>query len=501
VQRTVESEPVEDVRPRFDAYCAERARALAAYRAGRSTRLDLGRLDDEYADVLASEALERARKDAQAAPFESGRRGAERLALGLAAAGVAARTRAALQELLEREAAQRARVGAAERPVFGLELARGADTDASARAELDAALEGASAELDPLREELFARRAEARAELGFASARAWAEAEQPGVDPDAWLAHADRVLEATESRYRDLLAQELGRLGVAPGSARRGDFERALRLVRYEPFFDPDRVRAALERTTEGLRFRLQDLPGVRLDVVARERKHPAPECAGVRVPGELDVRLAPRGGIADLDALLFLAGRASALAFVSESMPVEGRRVFDPALGELWGALLRDRLHDPAWIEESPAASRAAELARDAPLRALASLRVLAARVRFEHALAALAPGASPRPFRELYAEELSRATGCNFGSSGWLDRVEPPFRAAAELRGRALAARFAEHLRTRFERRFWRSRRCGDLLRELQETGGTYGACELAAELGLGPASPDSLLAEPGW
>ena len=214
--------------------------------------------------------------------------------------------------------------------MLALAATRGADSDAGARADVDAALERASAELDPLREELFARRSEARAALGFAGARAWAEAEQPGAPPDAWLAHADHVLEATEAAYRDHLDRELARLGVPKGSARRGDLERALALVRFEPLFTPARVRAALDHTTDGLRYRLADLPGVELDGVARERKHQAPACAGVRVPGEILVSLAPRGALDDLEALLTLAGRAAALAFTSASLPVERRRVTD---------------------------------------------------------------------------------------------------------------------------------------------------------------------------
>ncbi len=492
---------MDELRSRFDSYCELRTRALAEFRAGRAPGLELARLDDEHADVLAAEALERVGKEAHAAHFEGGRRAGARFALGLAAAGVASRASAAEKELYAREADQRVRVGAAVRAGFALALARGADADTSARADVDDALERASAELDPLREELFARRAEARAELGFANARAWLEAEQPGVDPEAWLAHADRVLAVTEAPDRDQLGRELARLGVPPGSARRGDLERALRLVRHESLFTPVRVRAGLDYTTDGLRWRLADLPGVALDLAARERKHPAPACAGVRVPGEILVSLAPRGGLADLEALLALAGRTAALAFTSATLPVERRRVADPALGELFGALLRDRVCDPAWIDDGPGAARAADLARDAPLRRLLGLRVLAARVRFEHALASLGPGESPRHYRELFADELSRATSCVFESAGWLDDVDPPFRAAAELRGRCLAARLAEHLRERFERRFWKSRRCGELLRELMDTGATYSACELARELGLGPVSPDSLLAELGW
>ena len=55
--------------------------------------------------------------------------------------------------------------------------------------------------------------------------------------------------------------------------------------------------------------------------------------------------------------------------------------------------------------------------------------------------------------------------------------------------LRGRAFASQLRDFLRHEFGRSFWRERRCGDLLKELWQTGTTYSAEQLTDELGFGP------------
>ena len=56
-------------------------------------------------------------------------------------------------------------------------------------------------------------------------------------------------------------------------------------------------------------------------------------------------------------------------------------------------------------------------------------------------------------------------------------------------ELRGRCLAVQLAERLRARFGTRFWHERGASGLLKELWNTGGTYRAESLAADVELGP------------
>lgn len=489
---------MDTLRRRFEAWSAVRARALAAFRAGRSERLALEEIDDEFADVSGGEALEAARKLAATLTGADARRDAARLVLGLAGALVDGRTRDLDVELFEREAAQRARVGRDEAPVFAWRLRQGLDADAERRRSVDAALESAAAALAPLREERFARAVEARAAAGFPEGIAFAKERQPGLDVDVWRAHLERLLEATEVTWNDGLRLRLARLGVAPGSARRGDVERLLALPDWDREFGGSRGRLALERAAEALAPGPLERPGVELDAEPRARKAPDPACVPVRVPGEIALSLAPRAPFPDCEALFALAGRACALSFAAESLPVERRRVADPVLGALWGELLRARLADPAWIADGPAAARAAEFAADARWRELGLVRRHAARARSELELVALAPGANPHPLVDFFEDAHARALGCAWGRADWLRDADEPLASLAWLRARAREAELAELWRSRFERRFWKARRFADLVRELWHTGATYAADELARELGLGAPGIDYLLAE---
>jgi hypothetical protein len=489
---------VEELRRRFEAWTQARLRALAAFGAGRSERLALDAIDDEWTDVAGGEALERARKLAAALSGADARRDAARLVLGLTDACVEGRTREATVELYQREAAQRARVERDEAPVFVWRARQGLDATGERRRALDAALERAAAELAPLREEYFARRSQARAAAGFPDGLAFERERQPGLDAAVWRANLDRLLAATERPWQDGLRLRLARLGVAPGAARRGDVERLLLLPDWDREFAGARALAALERASEALGVRPFELRGVQLDAEPRARKAPDPRCVGVRIPGEIALSLAPRAPFADCEALFALAGRACALAFVAESLPVERRRVSDPALDALWGELWRARLCDPAWIADGPAAARAEEFAAEARWRELGLVRLHAAQARVALELVSLAPGESPHPLVDAFEEEASRALGCAWGRADWLADAREPLASLVWLRARARAAEIAELWRARFERRFWKARRCAELCKELWHTGATYGLDDVARELGLGAPGVDYLLGE---
>lgn len=483
---------------RFEAWTEARARALAAFRTGRSERLALEEIDDTWEDVAGGAALERARKLAESLSGADARRDAARLALGLASACVEGRVRAYTVELYQREAAQRVRVERDEAPAFAFEVGRGLAATGERRHAIDAALERAAADLAPLREERLVRRVEALAALGFPSPLAFARARQPGLDVEAWRRHLERLLEATERAWQDGLRLRLARLGVEPGAARRGDVERLLALPDWDREFAGSRALLALERTTDAFGLRAFELPGVSLDAESRPRKAPDPVCFALRVPGEIALSFAPRAPFPDCEAMFALAGRGCALAFVAGALPVERRRVSDPVLEALWGELWRARLCDPAWIADGPVAGRAEAFAADARWRELGSVRRHAARASIELELAALAPGESPHPHLDRFEDEHARALSCAWGRADWLRDCDEPLASLAWLRARARAADLAELWRARFERRFWKARRCVEVVKELWHTGGTYGADELARELGLGPPGVDYLLAE---
>jgi hypothetical protein len=489
---------METFRQRYEQYREALAREGFLFRSGRKQRLELEEIDARYADIAQGEQIEPLQRELEAATFEEEREGWRRLWLAVQGHVLGARVRSLARELREREAAQTGRVDADERTLFGWQSALGAEADAGRRRRIQDALDRGLDELNDLREALWMQSGELLAKSGYATPRAWAEANHPTVDYDLWARSASRLLEATDSVYRDRLREALGRVGVHPEDAMRADAPRVARLHEFDRFFPADRSVACLDFAIEGMGLRMSESPGVVVDDAPRPRKHPRASCIGVRTPGEVYVLLSPHGGLDDYETLFHEAGHAFHFAYTSAALPVERRRLMDPALTETWAFLLHYRFADRDWIAESPVAQRAEDFTRAVRFRKLALLRRYASKILFEIELNALQSGADPRPLAERYAEELSGGTGYRYRPCGYLADTDRDFYSVDYLRAWCLEVQIAEHLRARFGHRFWKQRGAGELLKELWNTGSTYSADGIAEQLGLGAIDIEPLVAE---
>jgi hypothetical protein len=445
---------VEWLRDRYDAYSRARERAAYLEHAARGV-VPADLIEGEFADVCAGDALAELRRERDAASFESSKLGWMRLALHVESAVLDAQTRA----LSARIAAARAQ-GASPEQVAGL------------------------------REERFVRLGEVRAKLGYASGRARAEARLPGVDWDLWSARAERFLVATEGVYADGFGQVLPRFGIdASATSERDEIWIDHLGRRFDALFREDLLWECAERTLEPMGLSLAKCAGLRIDDEPLAERQPSTERFALRVPGEIVVSAGLRLGPSAYASACFALGRAIPLCFASPELPVERRRPFDRAFERAFGWLLSDLWADPFWIADFPAGRAADALARSLRFRQLFARRRCAGLAPAALALAALPGGADPRRTSARFAEGARRATGLAQPETSYLERLDAELSALDELRGRALAAQLAEHLRQRFGRRFWRERAAGGLLKELWNTGSTYTAEGLASELALGP------------
>ena len=96
------------------------------------------------------------------------------------------------------------------------------------------------------------------------------------------------------------------------------------------------------------------------------------------------------------------------------------------------------------------------------------------------------------------LIAELQTRATNFKARPEEFLFDLDDSFYSASYLRAWAFEVQLREYLKTRFGSRWWASRRSGDFLKEIWETGDRYTADEMASQIGIGPIRFDPLVDE---
>jgi hypothetical protein len=291
------------------------------------------------------------------------------------------------------------------------------EPDLAARVELEEArLDVVARRLTPLAAEGLERvRAEARA-LGWASPRALLATIQ-GRDPGAIAAEAEALLRAT------------GPPALGDGVAARLDLPRVHRAAWADPLLPGDPV-AHLRERLDAL-----GLPsgGFTLDAAPRAGKSPRAFCAAIDVPRDVHLVVAPRGGLADLEALFHEAGHAIHLAARDPRAPFEDRHLTDRADAEALAFALEAHATD-GLAEEDQGLQEHRE--------AMHLLRARHLAASLLHDLDLLDAGPNPA-LRERYARRLAGATGLTWPSAPWLTVADPLLTSADYLRalGRARA------------------------------------------------------------
>lgn len=256
-------------------------------------------------------------------------------------------------------------------------------------------------------------RTETRA-LGWPSPRALLGA-TTGADLGALAAHSEALL-----RERD---------APALGEARtRADLPRWHRAAWADDAYGPDALLPSLEAA---VRAAGRDLgaDGIHIDATPRAGKSARAFVAALRVPGEIVVVVAPRGGRQDAEALFHEAGHALDLAARPAGAPVEDRHLDDAHRAEAaaftFEARVPDRGDDRLHVHA----------------QASVALRRRRQAARLLHELDLLDHG-PVEALRERYARRMATATGLDWPGAPWLVDADPLLTAADYVRGDALAA-----------------------------------------------------------
>ena len=346
-----------------------------------------------------------------------------------------------------------------------------------------------------LRAERLVKHHEAARSLGYSSYVELFE-QLRRIDYAEVARQASSLLSRTEQVYLARLAGVLKReLGVTVEQAERSDAMCLLHLTRFDNRFPPKSMLDIYRETMAGLGINVESQKNITVDSEPRPRKNPRAFCMPISVPDDVRLVIRPAGGQSDYQALLHESGHAQHYGWSSEQLPAEFKYTGDYALTETYAFLFNHLISDGEWLAALLGFTDNAEFVRSVMLARLVSVRRYVAKLNYEiqlHADEHLARSAS------LYAELQTASTCFKAQPAEFLFDLDDFFYAASYLRAWAFEVSLREHLKTRFGRRWWASSRAGDLLRQLWETGDSYTADEMAAQVGLGPISFEPLIDE---
>jgi hypothetical protein len=336
---------------------------------------------------------------------------------------------------------------------------------------------------------------EAARELGHESYLAMYR-EMRGIDYESLASRLAQFLSQTESQYVTALAPLLKRdADVSIDEAARADIGYLQRLTRFDRFFPRERLGEVYRATFAGLGINTEKQPNIEVDAEARPRKNPRAFCSPIRVPEEVKLVVNPSGGQADYQAFLHEAGHAQHFAWASRHLYPEFRFGGDYAVTETYAFLFNYLVLNGLWLEEMLGFSESAEFRQALAVHKLMIVRRYAAKLGYEAELHAgkLKGTAGPR-----YAELLTDGVRVRYDETEHLSDLDDGFYAANYLRAWALEAQLREYLKTKFGARWWTSRKAGEMLIDLWNTGNRYSAERLASLIGLGEISFDWLASE---
>ncbi len=300
----------------------------------------------------------------------------------------------------------------------------------------------------------------------------------------------------TESPYAAALSPLLIReANVTLAEATHADLGYFQRLTRFANFFPAWQLPHAYRETFSGLGIFTYKQPNIVIDDQPRPRKSTQSFHFPIRVPDEIKVVFTLADGARSYASFLHEIGHAQHYAWTSRNLYPEFQFRGDVAVREAFALLFAGLLHDEHWLSDLLKYYESNEFRHVLATQKLLRLRRYAAKLTYEVELHAgkLASTAGAR-----YSELLTDAVRVQYDETEHLRDVEDGLAAAHFLRASAFEAQLREQLKTKFGSRWWTSRKAGDYLIDLWNTGGRYQAEELAKMIDLGELSFDWLAEE---
>jgi hypothetical protein len=486
-----------EYRQRFGDYHTELNLEHYLFRSGRKDRKETAQIVSEYSDLFALSAVGdlRAALEGTADYRETEQTSIKRLIAFALEGNLALRVSEVSREIEKyEEAADIDWDGRTIGFVRSAELLIN-ESEVSRRHDLEARRVGVIEGAHDLWAERFGIMQAAARELGYEN-RLTMLSELRGIDYEKLSTETALILSGTESRYVSVLSPLIVReTGLPIDEATLADLRYLHRFGRFDHFFSPERMIETYRELFAGLGFKVEGQSNVEIDTEPRPRKQSRAFCAAVRIPGEIKLVLNLIGGQARYREFLHAAGQTQLFAWTSQNIYPEFRIGGDPGVEIAWGMFFEHLLLEEPWLlgnfgfADSKGFRQALEVLR------LAVVRQNSARLRYQ---VDFHSGRLSGNAGASYAESMTDAVRVQCDETGHLRDVTDSLDPADFLRASAFEAQLREHLKTRFGLRWWISRKAGEMLIDLWNTGHRYGVEELARLIGLGELDFDWLTAE---
>ncbi|MEK6321501.1 MAG: hypothetical protein AABN33_07445 [Acidobacteriota bacterium] len=307
------------------------------------------------------------------------------------------------------------------------------------------------------------------------------------LDYSAIARQAANLLSRTEQVYVTRLDEVLMRgFGLRVDEAERSDAMYLLHLTSFDDQFPQEQMLQVYRETMAGLGITVNEQKNIAIDSEPRRRKNPRAFCVPISVPDDIRLVIRPAGGQSDYQSFLHESGHAQHYGWAAADLPPEFKYTGDYALTETYAFLFNHLISDSDWLAAFLGIKDSAEFARSVMLARLVSVRRYVAKLMYERQLHL---GEDLAESAELFAQLQTRATFFKTDPAEFLFDLDDSFYSASYLRAWAFEVSLREYLKTRFGSRWWASRRTGDFLKEIWETGDRYTADEMADQIGIGP------------
>ncbi|MBI3654282.1 MAG: hypothetical protein HY231_24910 [Acidobacteria bacterium] len=488
---------LEEYRREYEEFNTQWMREYYLVLSGQKADLELARIYERYGDLFTLDAVSRLKQllDEASPNFETTRASVDHL-LNFATDQYLENAAKVLTEEISRYEAQASIEWQGQEITFqDAYIKIRTEGDRAARRELYKKRLAVIEASNDLRAERLGKLYRAAHTLGFAHYAALYE-QLRHQDYVALGTEVQKLLDQTEAVYVTNLDTALRRdLNIRIEEAERSDAMYFLNLSEYDVRFPASELLRVYRETLKGLGINSEKQKNIVVDNETRPRKSVRAFCAPILIPDEIKLVIRPVGGQSDFQAMMHEAGHAQHYAWTATTLAPEFKYTGDYALTETYAFLFNHLPTEKTWLAEMLRFTDNRDFIRSATLMRLQVARRYAAKLLYERTLHSSGDLASSAT---LYAELQTSATKFHSGEAEFLTDLDDGFYSANYLRAWAFEVALREYLKTRFAKNWWTSRRAGNFLKEIWDTGDRYDANEMAAQIGIGPISFDLLIEE---